>query len=69
MRLDKPVCLVFPDEYEFEWHNFLYGSLTGVAAIMVVFAVAYIFMFKCSGSSKSNNEYEMGTYLDDHVAQ
>ena len=56
------------DEYEFEWHNFLYGSLVGVGAITIVFAAVYLFMFKCPAGTKSN-EYEMGTYLDDHVAQ
>jgi hypothetical protein len=55
------------EEFNFEWRNYLYGSLTGVGAIMIAFAVVYLFMFKCSKANKSN-EYEMGTYLDDHVA-
>jgi hypothetical protein len=56
------------EDYAFEWRNFLYGSLAGIGVLTVVFALGYVFIFKCSAKFKSN-EYEMGTYLDDSVAK
>jgi hypothetical protein len=57
-----------PEEYSFEWQNFLYGSLTGVGAVSLIFLFGYLLCFKM-GSRGSSNEYEMGTYIDNDVAR
>merc|ERR1712168_1675724 len=63
----KPVHEPEKDGFEFEWHNFLYGGLAGVGAIVLLVVVYQLICFK---EKKVRGGYNIGMsdYVSDDVA-
>ena len=67
---DKQKCVCFKplyqpedDSFEFEWHNFLYGGLAGVGAVVLLVVVYQLICFK---EKKGKRSYEIG--MSDYVS-
>merc|ERR1740124_544607 len=63
----RPVVEVESEGFDFEWHNFLYGGLAGVGAIVLVVVVYQLVCFK---EKKGKRGYDIGMsdYVSDDVA-
>merc|ERR1712013_797266 len=63
----KPVHEPEKDGFEFEWHNFLYGGLAGVGAIVLLVILYQLICFK---EKKVRGGYNIGMsdYVSDDVA-
>jgi len=63
----KPLHEEASDGFEFEWHNFLYGGLAGVGAIVLLVVVYNLVCFK-EKRAKGGYNIGMSDYVSDDVA-
>merc|ERR1712083_717548 len=57
---EECVCRAVDEEWDWEWHNILYGGLAGLGVMLVLILICQLFMRKKKGDSF---DLEMSDYV------
>merc|ERR1719277_2781141 len=57
---EECVCHIVEEEWDWEWHNILYGGLAGLGVMLILLLICQLFMRKRKGSSF---DLEMSDYV------